>query len=74
MRVGAYGVNLYAELLELFIFLSHILKLGGAHEGEVGRIEEEHGPFAEHILVSNCFELTVVVCLHLELRDMGVDN
>ena len=71
--VGAHGVDLHAEFLELFIFFSHILKFGWAYECEVGRIEEKDCPFAEHILVCDCLELAVVVCLYLEFRDAGVD-
>ena len=46
VRVGGYGVDFNAEILELRIVVGEIAELGRADEGEVGRVEEDDGPFA----------------------------
>ena len=50
-EVGVAGdrVDLASNFLELGVVAGQILKFSGAHEGEVGRVEEEQGPVAEHI-------------------------
>ena len=73
MRVGAHRVDLYTEAFEILVFVGHVLKLCRAHKGEIGRVEEEYCPFAEHILVGHCLELAIVIGLYLELGDVRVD-
>ena len=65
--VGGHGVHLAADLLELVVVRGEVLELGRAHEGEVGRVEEEQGPVAEHIVLGHFVELIVLECVHLEI-------
>ena len=74
MGVGADRVDLHTEFLECLILLGHVFQLGGAYKGEVGRVEKEDGPFAEDIFVGDGLELSVVIGLNFEFRNVGVDN
>ena len=65
--VAGDGVDLAADFLELGVVLGQVLKLGGAHEREVSRVEEEQGPVAEHIVLGHLVELVVLECVHLEI-------
>ena len=65
--VAGDGVDLATDFLELGVVLGQVFKLGGAHEGEVGRVEEEQGPVAEHIVLGHFVELIVLECVHLEI-------
>jgi hypothetical protein len=47
--VGGHGVHLDAHLLELGVVVGQVAQFGGADEGEVGRVEEHHGPLAFQI-------------------------
>src|SRR3546814_14825259 len=40
--VGRHAVDLDAEALELGVVVGQVTELGGAYEGEVGRVEEHH--------------------------------
>ena len=74
MRVGGDGVNLHAHLLEFGVVVGHVAQLGGAHEGEIGRVEEEHGPLAFDIGFGQLDELAVFVGAGLEGFDFGVEH
>ncbi len=74
VRVGGDREHLDAELLQLVVVVGQIAQLGGAHEGEVARVEEEDGPLAGHVGLGDVDELTVPVGVLLEGEDLGVDQ
>ena len=74
VRVGADGVDVYAESLELSIVVCEVSKFGGANEGEVTRVEEEDAPLALEVFVRNLDEtLVLAVSVDLELVELAVD-
>jgi hypothetical protein len=74
VRVGRDAVHLDAEVLELAVLVGQVLELGRAHEGEVGRVEDEHAPLALERLLGELDELAGVVGGGLERLDLGVDE
>jgi hypothetical protein len=54
--------------------VGHVAQFGGAHEGEVSGVEEEHGPLAQDVLFGHFDELAVLEGLRLEGLDLGVDH
>ena len=74
VRIAGNGIHFCAELLELIVIFGHIFQLGGAHKGEIRRVENEDGPLAAHVFIGDGFEFTVVEGLHFELRDAAIDN
>ena len=72
--VGRDRVDLDAQALELGVAVSQVAQLGGADEGEVGRIEEHDGPLALEVGVAHLDELAVVERSCLEGLDLGVDE
>jgi hypothetical protein len=42
--VGGHGEDFHAQLLQFVVMVGHVAQFGGAHEGEVSGVEEEHGP------------------------------
>ena len=73
VAVGAYGEYFDTHFLQLFIFAGEILKFRRADEGEIGRIEEENGPFAFQVVAGYGYELVVVVCLNFEFGQLCID-
>lgn len=72
--VGAYRVNFNALGLELFVLFGEVNQFGGAHESEVGGVEEENGPLASDVCAANGLKLAVVVGLNFELGGLCVDD
>ena len=72
--VGGHRVDLDAQLLELGVVVGQVAQLGRADEGEVGRVEEDHGPLALEVGVGDVDELAVVEGGGLEGLDFGVDQ
>jgi len=74
VRVGADGVDVYAESLELSIVVCEVSEFGGANEGEVTGVEEEDAPLALEVFVRNLDEtLVLAVSVDLELGELEVD-
>ena len=71
--VGGDGVDLDAQLLEGSVVVSQIAQLGRANEGEVSRVEEDHGPLAFQVSVRHLNEFAIVVGGSVERLDFGVD-
>ncbi len=63
--VGGHGVDFYAQLLELVVVVSHVAQFGGAHEGEVSGVEEEHSPLAQHVLFGHFDKLAILAMRRL---------
>src|SRR3546814_4339844 len=59
--VGRHAVDLDAEALELGVVVGQVTELGGAYEGEVGRVEEHHRPLALEVLVGHVHELALEI-------------
>ena len=74
MGVGGHAVDLDAELLEGGVIVGEVFQLGGAHEGEVGGVEENNRPLAVQIGVADVNELAVLQGARLEGLDGGVDE
>ena len=75
VRVRADGVDIYTKRLELCIVVSEVSKLGGANEGEVTRVEEEHAPLTLEVFVRYFDEtLVLAVSIDLELRELAIDD
>src|SRR3546814_4419624 len=72
--VGRHAVDLDAEALELGVVVGQVTELGGAYEGEVGRVEEHHRPLALEVLVGHVHELALAEGGGLEGLDLGVDE
>ena len=68
--VCAYRNDLCASLLELVIPLCQSGKFGGSNEGEVGGIEEQHGPFFRgfQLLQADLAEVFFYRIVHIELE------
>jgi len=73
VRVGAYRIYFHAEAFEVLVLVSHIFQFGRTYESEVGGIEEEYRPLAEHVLVGHGLEFTVVIGLYFEFGNVRVD-
>ena len=71
--VGRDRVDVHAQLLELFIMVSHIAQFSRANEGEVSRVEEEHTPAAFGVFLGDFYEFAVFECLVFERFDLGID-
>ena len=69
--IGGNGINFTANLLELCIVISQILKLGRADEREVSRVEENHGPLAFQVCVCDFFEFEALEGLDAERLKLG---
>ena len=63
MAVARNRIDLASDGFEIFIFFSEILKLRGAHERKVRRIEEKHGPLPEDIGLGHGLEGVVLKSL-----------
>ena len=72
--VGGDRIDLDAELLEIFVVIGEITQLGGAHEGEIGRVEEEHRPLAGEVRLGNVDELALLESGGLERLDRSIDE
>ena len=66
----------HIQFAEVSILALQVFKLGRAHKGEVRRIEEEHAPLAEKILIGDFDEIVLLECIQfkfanfLPLRDI----
>ena len=69
--VGGNGINFAADLFELSIVISEVFKLRRADEREVGRLEENHGPFAFQVCVCDFFEFEALEGLNAEGLKLG---
>ena len=47
VSIAGNRVDFTVCCLELGVFIGQVFQLGGAYEGEIGRIEEKYAPFAE---------------------------
>ena len=72
--VGGHGVDLDTELLELRVVVGEVAQLGGAHEGEVGGVEEHDRPLAVQVGVTDVDELALVEGGRIEGQDFGSDD
>ena len=59
MRVDGAGDDLAVHLLELFDLVGELSDLGGAHEGKIKWVEEEHDVLALELLQGDVLELLV---------------
>ena len=66
VSVRRNGVDLNAQFLEFSIVVGEVFELSRAHEGEVGRVEEDDGPMALQIRIRNLLEGAFVVSLGFE--------
>lgn len=71
--IGRHRVNVYAQLLQFFVMVSHVAQFGRADEGEVSRIEEEDAPAAFGVFLGDFDEFTIFECLVFERFDFGVN-
>ena len=71
--IGRHRVNVYAQLLQFFVMVSHVAQFGRADEGEVSRIEEEDAPAAFGVFLGDFDEFTIFECLIFERFDFGVN-
>ena len=67
--IGRHRVNVYAQLLQFFVMVSHVAQFGRADEGEVSRIEEEDAPLTLQVLIGHIDKLTVLVSLQSKFAD-----
>jgi hypothetical protein len=74
VRVGGDRVDLDPEALELLVVVGQVAQLGGADEGEVGRVEEHDRPRPLQVGVGDVDELAVVEGGGGEGLDLGVDE
>jgi len=74
MGVGGDNVDLGTGFLEFGVVVSSVFDFGRAIEGESGRHENQHRPFAFEAFVRNLNEFAVVKCLGFEGLDFGVDE
>mgnify|MGYP000469599900 CR=1 FL=1 len=74
MAVARNRIDLASDGFEIFIFFSEILKLRGAHEREVGRVEEEHAPLAQHFSLGDGTESVVLVALYGEIGNFFLNQ
>jgi hypothetical protein len=74
VRVGGDAEHFHAHVLERGVVGGQVFQLGGAHEGEVGRVEHQHRPLALEALVGDFDELAVLERGGLEGLDLGVDE
>jgi hypothetical protein len=72
--VGGDGEHLNPQFLQLFVFVGQIAQLGGADEGEIGRVKEEHGPLALDIGFADLDELARLECSCFERFDCAIDD
>ncbi|MNQ61158.1 hypothetical protein D3C85_754690 [compost metagenome] len=72
--VGGHAVDFHAQLLELGVVVGQVAQLGRADEGEVGRVEEHHGPFALQAGFGDFDEFALVVGGGFERFDFGIDQ
>ncbi|VXA84922.1 conserved hypothetical protein [Aeromonas veronii] len=71
--IGRDRVDLHAQLLEFSVVVSQVAQLGRANEGEVSRVEEDHGPLAFQVSVRHLNEFAIVVGGSIERLDFSVD-
>ena len=74
MAVARNRIDLASDGFEIFIFFSEILKLRGAHERKVRRIEEKHGPLPEDIGLGHGLEGVVLKSLNAEFAYFLIDQ
>jgi len=74
VRVGGNGIDLYAHFLQFFVMVGDVAQLSRTHKGEVGGVEEEHGPLAQHVFFGDFNELAVFEGLGFERFDRGVKH
>ena len=74
MGVRGNGVDLAPGGLELVVLVGQVLKLGGTHEREVGRVEEEHAPLAQDVVLGHRLEFAILKRLHAEISYLFVDH
>lgn len=60
-------------MTEPVIVVSHVKKLGRTHKGEIGRIKEEHCPFAFDIIVAKVYKLAVFIRREFKINHLFVD-
>lgn len=63
VRVRGNGVHLATGSGEFRILVRQVLKLRGAHKGEVSGIEEEQRPLAQDVVLADGAELVVLIGL-----------
>src|SRR3546814_20395304 len=72
--VGRHAVDLDAEAPELGVVVGQVTALGGAYEGEVGRVEEHNRLLDIAVLVGHVNELPLAEGGWREGLEMGVDR
>ena len=75
-EVGIAGnrVDFAADGLEFLIEIGQILQFCGAHEGKIGRIEEEHAPLAQDVRLGDSPESVVLVALYGEIGNFFLNQ
>lgn len=73
MSIRRNRINLAAGSLELRILICQILKFCGAYKSEIRRIEKEHTPFAQHILLFHSFKFALLKSLYLKISNFFVN-
>lgn len=72
--VAGDGINLAVHGQELVVEIGQILQLRGAHEGEVGGIEKEHAPLAQHVRPGDGSEGVMLIALHGKIGNFFLDE
>ncbi|MNZ34573.1 hypothetical protein D3C78_519520 [compost metagenome] len=72
--VGGHTVDFHAQVFEFGVVVGQVAQLGRADEGEVGRVEEHHGPFALEVGFRHFDELALVVSSGFERFYLAVDD
>ena len=71
VRVCTYGIYFDTHFLKFAVLVSHIDQFGRTNKSEVGRIEENHGPFAFQVCVCDFFEFEALEGLNAERLKLG---
>src|SRR3546814_7593278 len=74
VSVGGNAVDFDTQLLEFSVVVGQVFQLGWANEGEVGRVEEHHGPLAFQVGVRNLAEFAVFESGSVERFNLAVDD
>ena len=74
VRVRGNREDLDTQPLELVVVVGHVAELGGADEGEIGRVEEDHSPLSPKIGLGDLDEFAIPEGGGGERQDLGVDD
>lgn len=74
VRIAGDGVDFTACILEVLVLVLQILKLGGAHEGEICGVEEENAPLTAQVLLGDGDKFVVLECLNAEICNFLINE